>query len=1275
MRRPETRRLVVSLCLLACSAALAGLAGGCRRSGGGSVAARVRLNELMASNQLLGFGVQDDAGDTVYSDWVELHNASSSAVGLAGWSLSDRADSPRKFEFPRGTVIGARGYLLVFFYDHERCQVLAEAAARECRGRARDSAELARCEERLDEETSACRRPAGLVAEFNLSAAAETLFLFGPGGLVADQVGVRAQPAGLSNGIDPETGEYGVEYVPTPRGPNAPVYVKPHGLPDAVPKSVACDAGEMEVEIKVDRDLEAPDELEVTLEHADLIECPSSTAGIQMTQVPVIRVMPAGGDPVRTDASRLDVHGQPRPAEIVTLTYSAFLPRADCGTVRALRITARDRLASRTVAPCVTCCEEQPQVLINEYQPLNSREHGFVFTFVDKDDGTTHVEDPDWIELINHGGKLVDIGHLALVSLRDICELDISPHCLPRYDTWLFGEHGRVPEPLPPGGLLLVLANDDNRLVGERREYTWVRGWVTEPAPDKRYFSTHFELNPNRGPGALPDGFALVDSRTHTILDKVTLDFSGTGGIGQDKSVGRFEPEDYLTRALRPGTITDCPTPEAPNVRACDVPPVFERGVSISSASGARRPAAGEAVTVRTRLNADSDTPLAEIEVALTFQLDRGPDIAAPVELKLTADQSPALPASKLYDFTAVIPGQLAGTFVQFELRARDRRLGLGAVRNQAEEDELSGPRASFVYLVGFTPPAGSPRLSEVLPGNTRTELPPFKGLDPFPTPDFAEVFNPSEAAVDLSGFHLAVAGSATQPLELARGFEFPPGSVLPPRGFLPVFFGPPPPALPPDLPYPYIEVAGLGLDQCRETLHLVAPDAPELGANCVVDTLSWDLSLAQPVDGQSCKVDRAAGRLCEACEGPKCTVELEVPTPGASNRDAGVRDMLFHDAYHQELGPPFPPGVPRGARNACVPPGANVELNAVAFVDEALREAFGLSGRIASAVFVVDRGAGEERIPAAGVSSFPRCAPPVTTTGCTLPPAGYSNMAFRLVLQGPFPSPVVRYRLEATDACGNVFESPWASFGTAAGARPAVVINEVNRAHPVPGDPAPRPWIELFNLSATEVDASGMFLSSETTNPRRAMLPEGSRIPPRGALLVLTNGLARPPHVRADLPWTAETGTLFLIDAEARGTCVLDAVDFDFTGLPLDASLGRHPDGTGALSRLPDASPGSPNSAGGVFLRGDANEDAKVNVSDMVRVLAILFSGEARRPACEDALDADDDGAVSATDAVYIGNALFRHGPAIPPPFPGPGADPTPDALEPGRGGAWVNA
>jgi hypothetical protein len=79
-------------------------------------------------------------------------------------------------------------------------------------------------------------------------------------------------------------------------------------------------------------------------------------------------------------------------------------------------------------------------------------------------------------------------------------------------------------------------------------------------------------------------------------------------------------------------------------------------------------------------------------------------------------------------------------------------------------------------------------------------------------------------------------------------------------------------------------------------------------------------------------------------------------------------------------------------------------------------------------------------------------------------------------------------------------------------------------------------------------------------------------------------------------------------------------------------------------------------------FLRGDANGDDRVDMSDALAMLTQQFSGETAH--CEDAADANDDGELDVTDPIVTLTFLFEGG--VPPaaPYPEPGVDPTIDAL-----------
>jgi len=81
--------------------------------------------------------------------------------------------------------------------------------------------------------------------------------------------------------------------------------------------------------------------------------------------------------------------------------------------------------------------------------------------------------------------------------------------------------------------------------------------------------------------------------------------------------------------------------------------------------------------------------------------------------------------------------------------------------------------------------------------------------------------------------------------------------------------------------------------------------------------------------------------------------------------------------------------------------------------------------------------------------------------------------------------------------------------------------------------------------------------------------------------------------------------------------------------------------------------------SPGNSFLRGDANDDGKVDLADAVWFLNDLVRGGPETP-CRRACDVNGDGKLDVSDAVYLAAYRFQHGPAIPAPFPGCGLDPS---------------
>ncbi len=81
-------------------------------------------------------------------------------------------------------------------------------------------------------------------------------------------------------------------------------------------------------------------------------------------------------------------------------------------------------------------------------------------------------------------------------------------------------------------------------------------------------------------------------------------------------------------------------------------------------------------------------------------------------------------------------------------------------------------------------------------------------------------------------------------------------------------------------------------------------------------------------------------------------------------------------------------------------------------------------------------------------------------------------------------------------------------------------------------------------------------------------------------------------------------------------------------------------------------------------FLRGDANRDDVVDVSDAILALNFLFVENTNLVSCLDAADANDSGGVDISDPIAVLGFLFVGNGALPHPYPEPGEDPTPDEL-----------
>ena len=99
--------------------------------------------------------------------------------------------------------------------------------------------------------------------------------------------------------------------------------------------------------------------------------------------------------------------------------------------------------------------------------------------------------------------------------------------------------------------------------------------------------------------------------------------------------------------------------------------------------------------------------------------------------------------------------------------------------------------------------------------------------------------------------------------------------------------------------------------------------------------------------------------------------------------------------------------------------------------------------------------------------------------------------------------------------------------------------------------------WIELRNLTGSEVDLTGHYLTDDATNPRKWAFPAGTIIPADGYLLVWADedGLATS-GLHASFKLSGSGEAIYLVDTDARLNAVLDSIIFD--AQTTDISFGR---------------------------------------------------------------------------------------------------------------------
>ena len=126
------------------------------------------------------------------------------------------------------------------------------------------------------------------------------------------------------------------------------------------------------------------------------------------------------------------------------------------------------------------------------------------------------------------------------------------------------------------------------------------------------------------------------------------------------------------------------------------------------------------------------------------------------------------------------------------------------------------------------------------------------------------------------------------------------------------------------------------------------------------------------------------------------------------------------------------------------------------------------------------------------------------------------------------------------------------------------VVINEVLAANSTIRelDGSTPDWIELFNLSATNIDLGDFSLSDSSMLARKYVFAPGTMISANGYLRLLCDSSLPASTTNTGFNIKAEGGSVYLFDKLAHGGALLNAVSYGLQAV--DFSISRVPNGTG---------------------------------------------------------------------------------------------------------------